>query len=364
MTATQNRFAGRPGRLFTPSAVYRRPIRRILVLHRGASPTAELYLRPRLADAQVPVTYQDMLQPRLEPGIGDGTFVILVRYLNVPWASMLWAARQRLSGVAYLMDDDIPVAGKDRSLPTDYRRTVSLFWSVFRPLLARLASEVWVTSAGLEASYGGPNVHRMNPLYVGSSRKRTPTHNSDDHPVRVFYHGGRTHAADQAWLRDVVKRVQDARANTVFEIFGDVDTARLYAGIPRCRVLQRLRWPDYLSYADGERLDIGLAPAVAGAYNAARSFNKAYDITRTGAAGIYADVPAFREFVGHDREGLLAPADDMDVWVSAILALVDDPARRRRLHAAAVDRAQQIAERELAAPVIARFRSCTNAPTE
>jgi glycosyltransferase involved in cell wall biosynthesis len=356
MTAAHVGLQGTQSRLFAPAASYRRPIRRILVLHRGASPTAELYLRPRFTAAEVPVAFQDMLQPLPDAGLAEGTFVVLVRYLNVPYARALWAARERLSGVVYLMDDDIPGAARDHGLPPDYRRTVGLFWTVFKPILARLASEIWVTSPGLEHAYGGANVHRIDPLYLGPAAERTPAESEPNRPVRIFYHGGRTHRADQLWLRDVIEKVQKARDDTVFEIFGDEDVARSYAGIPRCRVLQRMRWPDYLSYACSERLDVGLAPAVAGTYNAARSFNKAYDITRTGAAGVYADVPSFREFVTDGREGMLVPADDQDAWVAAILALVDDPDRRRRLHAAALARARQIAERELTAPLIARFK--------
>lgn len=350
--------------LFAPSVSYRREIRQILILHRGTSPTAELYLGGRFADARVPVTYHDMLRPMPADAFGDGTFVIVVRYLNVPSARTLRSARERLSGVAYLMDDDIPRAGNDPSLPLDYRRRVWLFWTVFRPVLARLVSEIWVTSPALEQAYGGANVHRIDPLYVGPDEERTAADASPAKRVRIFYHGGRTHGADQAWLRSVIQRVQEARDDTVFEIFGDAGVAKTYAGVPRCRVLHRMRWPDYLSYAAGERLDIGLAPAVDGPYNAARSFNKAYDITRTGAAGVYADVPSFREFVTHAREGLLVPPDDKDAWVDAILALVDDPPWRRQLHAAALARARQITDRERAAPLLARFLDRTPDKTE
>ena len=339
-----------------PEAVYERPIRRILVLHRGVSPTTDIYLRPRLRSAAYPVSYHDILQPLPANQLDDGTFVVVVRYLNAASARALWAARSALSGVAYLMDDDIPQARRDASLPRDYRWTVAAFWMVFRPVLARIASEIWVTSPGLENAYAGRHVHRMDPLYVGPDRTRTAAADPDA-PVRLFYHGGRTHAADQRWLRDVIERVQDARQSSVFEIFGDAEVAHLFASIPRCRVLQRLRWPDYLSYTAGERLDIGLAPAVSGPYNAARSFNKAYDITRTGAAGVYADIPSFRKFVNSGREGILAPVDSKDAWVEAILALIDDPARRRRIHAAALRRAHQIADRELHAPLITRFRA-------
>lgn len=353
-----------PSALFQPTASYPRPIRRIVVLHRGVSPTTDIYIRARLKHAACPVTYEDIRTRPPGAAFDDGTFVVLVRYLNPPWAWALWRARRWLSGVAYLVDDDIPQARHDPSLPRDYARKVSLFWILFRPFLARVVSEVWVTSSGLQQAYGGPRVHRMDPLYIGPTSKRASNRapGPPEQPVRIFYHGGRTHAADQAWLNAVIAQVQARRDNTVFEIFGDAATARLYADIPRCRVVHRRAWSDYLTYASGERLDIGLAPAVAGAYNAARSFNKAYDITRAGGAGIYADVPSFREFVTHDQEGLLVAADEPTAWVEAILALVDDPGRRRRLHAAALDRCQAIHDREIASPLIARFQRAADDP--
>jgi glycosyltransferase involved in cell wall biosynthesis len=344
--------------MFQPRARYTQALTRIAVLHRGPSPTMQSYLRPRFAEAAVPVAYYDLLNPLPPDAFSAGTFVIVVRYLTFPAARALRRARAGLSGVAYLMDDDIPQAHKDPDLPRDYAYTMVTFWTVFRPILARLCSEIWVTSPGLEQAYGGAYVHRINPLYVGPAQPRA--RRASDQPARIFYHGGRTHSRDKAWLAPIIARVQSARDETVFETFGDREVVKSFAGVPRCRVLHRMPWPDYLSYAAAERFDIGLAPAVPGTYNAARSFNKAYDITRCGAAGVYADVPSFREFVTHGRDGLLVDPCDPDAWERAIHALLDDPALRRRLHAAALERCRDIAAREKTSDLMRRLRAHTD----
>jgi glycosyltransferase involved in cell wall biosynthesis len=55
---------------------------------------------------------------------------------------------------------------------------------------------------------------------------------------------------------------------------------------------------------------------------------------RAGVAVIGTDVVGTRDVLDHDRTGLLVPPDDPEALAAAVLALLDDPARRARLAAA------------------------------
>jgi glycosyltransferase involved in cell wall biosynthesis len=60
----------------------------------------------------------------------------------------------------------------------------------------------------------------------------------------------------------------------------------------------------------------------------------------SGLPVIATDVRGCRQVVDHDVTGLLVPVRDAAALTAAIIALGDDPARRRRMGGAAVERAR------------------------
>ncbi|MGB0747512.1 MAG: hypothetical protein ACPGO3_02100 [Magnetospiraceae bacterium] len=340
--------------LFEPQARYETPISSILVLNRGVSPSSDIYLRERLQNTAVPVTYADTgwSVPELWPLFREGTFVIVVRYLNRRAARLLQNYRNRLSGVAYLMDDDIPAAAVDRSLPLPYLTMLRKDFSRQAKALAGLCSEVWLTSDGLEAKYGGPGVRRIDPMYLGSTALRPAA--QPQSPIRIFYHATSTHREDAFWLRGVIEKVQSHRKDTQFEIFGRDTLAQHYAGLPRTEVLKPKRWAEFIDYTQKTHLDIGLAPLSDTPFNDGRSFNKLFDITRCGAAGIYADRAPYAGVVEEGQTGLLRPHDP-DAWVAAILDLAEKTAKRRAIYERAVAFCRANNDKERRSPVFARF---------
>lgn len=339
-------------KMFTPQASYSRPVRSLLVVHSGESPTADIYIAARLGDDHVPVRRLDIRDAAAvaAEGLEDGTFVVVIRYVNSAVVRLLDRGRVRLAGVAYLMDDDIPGAFDDPALPRSYKLRLGLFWYRFSRSLARLTSEVWLSSAGLEAKYGGPGVHRINPLYLPGPEDGAGT------AVKVFYHAEVSHRQEALWLRDVVRGVQARRPDTVFEIFGRADVKRAFRGVERCRIVHPMTWGAFLPYSASLHYHIGLAPLRPGPFNACRSFNKLYDISRCGAAGVFIDRPPYAGVIEHGVSGLLC-ADDPAAWVEAICALAGDPVRRAALHAGAMALCADITARERVHPAFDRFRA-------
>ncbi len=298
------------------------PVGRMLVLGQGRSPSADIYLRSRLdAPGMPPAEFIDIASPPPPPGAfaappGTGLFVVICRYVTGPWLRWLEAARGDLAGVAWFADDDLPAMLRDNSLPLPYRLKIWRLYARHRRRLSALASEFWVSSEGLLARYAEQGARLLPPLYVQADP-------ASGAPVRYFYHGTASHRREIDWLVDVVAEVQRRDPRTVFEIAGGRRVRGLFRAIDRVVVIHPMPWSTWLADAMSRGQDIGLAPLLESATNAARSHTRFFDITRVGAAGLYSDRAPYSRFVRNGEDGLLLPDDKQD-WVDSILALAGD----------------------------------------
>lgn len=318
-----------------------KPIGRFVVLEYGRAPTTDMYLRPRFcAPGLPPVQFIDISSTGPEamsldaPNAG-GTFVVICRYVTATWLRRLREASAQLAGVAFFADDDLPAALSDSSLPADYRRKIMRLYGRHVAKLSAVASELWISTEMLAAKYAAFGAKLVTPVFVGRP-------DANQRPIRYFYHGSAAHAREIDWLIDVVAEIQRRNRNMVFEIIGDWSVRRLFRGIERIVVVHPMTWPDYLAYAATAPQDIGLAPLLSSAVNAARSPCKFFDIARFGAAGIYSDTSPYSGFIRDGTDGLLLP-DRKELWVEAVLALADDSQHRSTLAGAALDRCHESA---------------------
>lgn len=264
----------------------------------------------------------------------DDAFVIIVRYVDAASLGALEKAKSSLAGVAYLLDDDLAAAIGDRYLPLHYRLYMMHFWARYARRIGVLASELWVSSDVLARRYAAAgNVHRIDPApeRFALPNARLPNEKAG---VSVFYHGQKTHRADRQWLRDVMAPVLDECSSCSFEIVGDSQAGRYYAGLRRVTVLPPMQWPEYRRRSQTTRLDIGLAPLVSTPFNTARSWIKYLDIARFGAVGIFAAGEPYESVVQDGYNGLLRPPDSKLAWSEALIDLLRDSTLRRRLTAA------------------------------
>ena len=154
---------------------------------------------------------------------------------------------------------------------------------------------------------------------------------SNEKPVVYFYHGSWAHRREIKWLVPIIRQVQKHVPNAWFEIMGTDRVKRLFRGIPRVRVVHPMPWKDYIAYAGTVRYQVGIAPCFDTDFNRARSHSKVFDITRLGAAGIYANVTPYAEKVVHGETGLLCE-NVPDKWVAAIMLLINDQDLRKSLY--------------------------------
>jgi phosphatidylinositol alpha-mannosyltransferase len=74
-----------------------------------------------------------------------------------------------------------------------------------------------------------------------------------------------------------------------------------------------------------------------------------------GTPMIVSDITGFRELIDGGDEAMLAPCDDPEAWARVAVALLDDPARRRRMADAGVAKAKQFAWPRIAERVLAVY---------
>jgi len=319
--------------LFTPTGRY--PAgepRTIWVLSPGDIPTTDIYIRTRLQSrSDLAVRYIDTRRenPPTTGTPADHPFVIIVRHTTTPWRRYLLKQQHVLSGVALLIDDDIPDAFADAALPLRYAaKTASRYARAWREL-EHLCEAIWVSTPALQQKYADTPTRVVPPLYVDRTTplgRRGPTY---------FYHGTAAHRREIEWLVDIVAEVQRRNPQAQFEIFGTNRVAHLYREIPRVKVLPPMPWREYLGYSGSITHAVGLAPLLGAGFNASRSHTKIFDITRCGAAGIYTDTAPFREPLGDGQTGVLC-ANDPALWIEHILTLLGEPQRCRTLYANAL----------------------------
>ena len=330
LPARWNPFARRPVlRLGRAGASDRAQPRRVLVAEIEANPSSAILVAPWLARRHPGLEVCRGPQP---PTLGEGDFVVIVRYPTPAWRRAIEAAHDRLAGVAYFMDDDLWDRAAWAGLPKEYQRRLDERALRHRPWVERHCDALWVSTEALARKYAadGPQVIPLVPDAALLAQEHDAVH--------VAYHGTASHGAEIEWLHPVMAEVLARCPQAHFELFGDGRTGHAFLALPRVTLLHPLKWPNYLAYTAATRRDIGLSPLLPTPFNAARGAVKFYDFARMGAAGIYTDVTPFAGFVRDGVDGLLLPNEPAR-WVEAIVALAGDAPRRRALAAAARARA-------------------------
>lgn len=198
------------------------------------------------------------------------------------------------------------------------------------PLLERN----WLSSQDFE---DGPSLQK--PSFQSSSLSTTLSSLTDTTPsssglVRICYHGSWSHRDDMKWFAPIICEVQRLCPEVHFEVIGGDRVARIFKKLPRITVLDTMPWPDYLSYTQNNRFDIGVAPLLDTLFNRGRGPIKFFDYARCGAVGVYSSGPAFESFVAYGVDGFVLK-NDQQLWVDTLVKLVLSPELRATMYKAA-----------------------------
>ena len=309
----------------------------ILVLQRGENASTDYYLRPRLDRVATRVEIADLTDdPTTSVLLGkDGAralTVVFCRYAAPVWLEALERAKGRLARVVFFMDDDLPAMMRAKEIPAAARGKVALHFAAHVDRLSALCSELWLSTPALAARYAEGRPRLLIPL--PEAEPPPPASAGAD---LVVYHGTDVHERERQFVLDVARAVVARSPGARFEIAGDAALARRAVGAAGIAVVPQLSWPDYLRAQAGRSAAISLAPLFPTLLNDARAPVKVFDAARLGAAGIFADSPAYRGHVRHGEDGLLLPMESL-AWSEAIVGLLAEPERRRGLATAARDR--------------------------
>lgn len=275
------------------------------------------------------------------PPVNDltGAIVIFVRYIPKGWAKIVEAARKKLARLILFMDDDVLDLKATKGLPADYRLKLAKLAVVRKAWLQRQSTELWVSTPYLFEKYSEWNPVLILPM--SSESERTVFR-------RVFYHGGpSTHVTDIKWLRPVIEEAMNRSDKLVFEIMGGRWVKKYYRGLQRVNVIKSMSWPSYQAFLTLQGRHIGLAPLLDTPFNSARSYTKFFEITRSGAVGIYSQKSPFSEIVDHAENGYILELDQ-DAWVERILDISNNESLRLKVLEKAIHKVGQLNECALA----------------
>ena len=308
-------------KIFQPSVLYKTQWSGDLVVAGNClSPTMEFYFRSRQKEVRRYTEFHISSNKKLQDVVSSGCAVILVRDVPVSVLEALSSCKENISEVIWFIDDDIPGAGADTSLPAAYRKRLSGWYKKAKPHLASLCSKVSVSTPWLAAKYNLSESSILSPLDPGM--KQLPM-------VRCFYHGSGSHTEDWDFVIEVAKKVQQRNNNISFEFIGDHALYKRCKDIPRVQILHPLQWQDYLSLTANRSMDIGLAPLLDNLFNKARSHTKFLDICRQDAVGIFSSDFPFSKKIKEFNAGVVLP-NNTDSWVAGIekLATADRESMR------------------------------------
>lgn len=343
------------------------PLRAIIVEERE-NPSTDYFVAPELRACGATIERRHWHDVPTAANLA-GALVVFVRYVPAAWRRVVDQQRAGLAGIVYFMDDDILDTGSTKGLSLRYRYKLARFGAWNENWLRQVGASLWVATPWLAQKYAdwqpriiwprplsqtwagqrddalGPNPpDPSSPAQAGGSPSQSGASSaqSNSSVCRVFYHGTASHRDDIAWLYPVMREVLARAPNVQFEISGDSAVRRLYGSLPRASVVEPMRWPAYQLFMDQPGRHIGLAPLVDHPFNRSRSYTKFFDITRAGAAGIYARNGPWRELLESGQQGVLLPMQP-DAWIDAIIALAGDAQRREAITAQARALAQRLA---------------------
>ncbi|MEX8493230.1 hypothetical protein [Sphaerotilus sp.] len=298
------------------------PVLRWLVLQQGPNPSTDYYIRPRAEASGCPVAYRHLdLDLPTPADLPPGTRVVIVRYLTPAWAEALQRHQAQLAGIVYFMDDELLDPQAWQGLPAPYRQKLQRYCGRMHRVLTELVTEYWGSTAPLCERHADRAMQPMPPLPLVEDAGRVPIQPVPGEPVQIFYHGTSVHIDEMRWLRPVIAEVLSACPLAQFEVIGDHEVNRLFRDLPRTRVLHPMGWPNYLSHCRAMRGHIGLAPLLPGAFNAARSSTRYFDIERCRAVAIAAATPPYLSDLSDrpDRRCLdMAPS----IWSTRLIEMV------------------------------------------
>ncbi|WP_444932171.1 glycosyltransferase family 1 protein [Microbulbifer sp. SSSA002] len=296
------------------------PVDRWLIIEEGRNPSTDYFILPFLQKLGVSWERAGFNDYPLYENIKNTKF-IFVRYIPRKWQSLIDKNGAKIPEVYFFIDDDLFDWQAFLTMPIRYQTKIIRYsWSK-QSWLKSIGAKLLVSTPYLQGKYTDWNPELLHAKSLKIER---------DNSLSIFYHGSASHLDDIRWLKPIVSEVLKQNSRLTFEVIGGSGVNRLFNDIPRVQVLHPMKWPTYISLLKKPGRSIGLAPLLDKPFNRARSHTKFFDITQSGAVGIYAAGDIYGRIVRHLENGLLLPMKP-SLWIDGILQLAEDEALRENL---------------------------------
>ncbi|MCH1930195.1 hypothetical protein L9G16_08385 [Shewanella sp. A25] len=291
------------------------PIQITWVVGELNTPTMDFYFRSRQDQFE---NYAELCSQKLPPAEHPvwqctSSRIILSRNVSLHWLKSLVKMKDKPQSIVWFIDDDIPVAALDDSLPKHYRKRLKFWYQEAFPLLSAICTDVWVSTPYLAKKYNLPAHTVLPPLQITVPTKPM---------IKCFYHGSSSHSLEWKFIKQFVSAVQERYDHIWFEIIGDHSLKKSFKDIARVSIIHPLNWQNYQSMIHSRDMDIGLAPLFDSPFNRARSHTKLLDIQRQGAIGIYSARFPFAEQIKNFKAGIICE-DGLENWLEAFATALE-----------------------------------------
>lgn len=311
-----------------------KPVERVLVLCEGPNPTFSYYLEERLKALSIPfdVHFSDKGLGRV---VADGLFVVIVRYIRPGPLFWLIRHRNRLSGIALLVDDDIAATCVAPDVDPLYRLHVARLGLLPLPFLNRVLTNLWTSTPALRTSIGaGTVVPPFPPLPTDdrSDKLRALSLRPEEGKIDcvMAFHATGAHNAEHRFLMPIVQQALEKHDNVRFEVIAESSMRRVWRNLlapfgSRGIVIDTLDWSEYILNCVIKPRDILLVPLMQSSVNSVRADTKRVDVVRMGAAAIFSASSVYERYF---TVGEIAVDHRPEFWLDAIDKLVGNDMRR------------------------------------
>jgi hypothetical protein len=243
------------------------------------------------------------------------------------WLDAVERNADAIAGVGLFVDDDIDALFADTTVPLTYRGRLARLALMHRRRLVRWLDLLFVSNPVLAARYEAARPRILTPV---ASAADEPHQRAPSAGLRVAMHSTFVHAAENRWLRPVMRAVLEQESSVSLEVVTGSLRALAWRGVPRVGITPPMRWPDFRRHGRERGADLLLAPLLPSPANAARSATKRIDAMRLGAALMISDAAVYGPTAEETALGTCGPARS-DEWIAAIRALAHDRERLGRL---------------------------------
>jgi glycosyltransferase involved in cell wall biosynthesis len=193
--------------------------------------------------------------------------------------------------------------------------------------MIKYADYVWVFSPHMQGKYANarPGVYRTNSVAPFEIEDVTNCSQNDaqfERVIKIGHIGDFTHRQEMLPLIEVVNTLTTSDLSIAWEFHFAGYTPEELEGHPNVKSFPYIKGVDaFHVWLKNAGWSIGIAPLRDTTFNACKSDNKFRTFGGLGIAGVYADVPPYRDAVSHQCTGLLSRHTSED-YSSAIHALL------------------------------------------